>query len=200
MFLSQREIDEAARAVVARSNEERTTTMATTAEEKTMKEACGVELAPAFCPECGKPAAGTLEVVQATARIAVLEDGTLVYTGTTDVAWDSQRSEEDEAGMVTVNCEEWHGWKARLGERELLGTVPEREVRGAGPLVPRSGGNYPSRIVLSFAADPEAFHPWAVHMQVVPDDGRDPYLVRGDYLATKAEADAVLARRVRMGF
>jgi len=64
------------------------------------------------CPECGEPARGTLEEVQAVALVIPdPQTGKPVYAGETDVDWDSQQTVQGEGEPVWV-CAGGHDWTA----------------------------------------------------------------------------------------
>ena len=65
-----------------------------------------------MCPECGEPARGTLEEVQAVALVYPdAETGKPVYAGETAVDWDSQQTVQREGQPVWV-CSCGHEWTA----------------------------------------------------------------------------------------
>ncbi len=83
---------------------------------------------PLFCPECGEMARGTLETLTGVANFAPAADGSLEYTGYTDLWWDEQRTVVDEGGYARLVCPSGHDWAARAEGLEL-----PREVGSADP-------------------------------------------------------------------
>lgn len=71
---------------------------------------------PWKCPECGKPAAGTLETIPGMALLTFDENGEAEYDGETKVYWDGQTTvtkttaELDEACLL--QCPNGHEWPA----------------------------------------------------------------------------------------
>jgi hypothetical protein len=71
-----------------------------------------MQLNPRKCPECGQPAAGTVEVTRGLALIVFDDDGNADYEGETKIDWDSQTSLVDARGRVTLECSNGHQWQA----------------------------------------------------------------------------------------
>ncbi len=71
-----------------------------------------MRFSPIRCPECGQTARGTVEVLAGCAEFEVRGDGEAVYSGYTEVWWDEQRSERNEAGRVHLVCPSGHDWWA----------------------------------------------------------------------------------------
>ena len=69
---------------------------------------------PLFCPECGEMARGTLETVTGVAEFDIADDGSVTYSGYTDVWWEEQHTVEDEGGNVRLVCHCGHDWSARI--------------------------------------------------------------------------------------
>ncbi len=65
-----------------------------------------------LCPTCNKPAKGTVETLQGIALFIEGASPNLEtdYSGTTEVDWDSQSTNEDEDGNIQVACEDGHFW------------------------------------------------------------------------------------------
>lgn len=62
------------------------------------------------CPTCQRPAWGEHCVVEAVARIET-KDGNHVYTGYTEILWDTQKVQTPQPkGKVLLICEEGHNW------------------------------------------------------------------------------------------
>ncbi len=71
------------------------------------------------CPTCGGPAIGTLETVQAIAKLGeIKEDGTCEYEGTTEILWDTQKTMLVLHTPVLV-CAQHHDWASTITESEL---------------------------------------------------------------------------------
>lgn len=71
-------------------------------------------LRPATCPECGQPALGTLERVDAVAQIEGFDaEGDPVYVGETEIDWDTQVNQTDADGNLLVICPSLHIWSFR---------------------------------------------------------------------------------------
>jgi len=67
------------------------------------------------CPECGARARGIIEKVMGCALLNSEDndDGTVDYSGQTDVWWQEQIPIHDEEGRVTLICPEAHEWQAK---------------------------------------------------------------------------------------
>jgi hypothetical protein len=65
------------------------------------------------CPECGERARGIIEQVMGCALLndEDNEDGTVDYSGETDVWWSEQIPIHDGDGRVTLICPEGHEWQ-----------------------------------------------------------------------------------------
>ncbi len=72
-----------------------------------------MRFAPLPCPECGAMARGTLETIPGLAEFAPAADGSIEYTGYTNVWWDEQRTVVDEGGYVRLACPNGHDWAAQ---------------------------------------------------------------------------------------
>ncbi len=68
---------------------------------------------PFFCPECGEMARGTLETITGVAEFVVAADGSIEYTGYTNIWWDEQRTVTDAGGYVRLVCPNGHDWAAQ---------------------------------------------------------------------------------------
>lgn len=66
-----------------------------------------------YCPECGEFARGTVETLSGVAEFEVAADGTIAYSGYTDVWWEEQRTVTDDGGNVRLVCANGHDWAAR---------------------------------------------------------------------------------------
>jgi hypothetical protein len=69
------------------------------------------------CPECGGLAIGTLEELEAWARLDFDDNGEAEYSGYTEVIWETQRTVvniEDET--VTLECEAGHQWRSKMDQ------------------------------------------------------------------------------------
>jgi hypothetical protein len=73
---------------------------------------------PLFCPERGEMARGTLETITGVAEFEANDDGTVEYSGDTDIWWNAQETVTDEGGNVRLVCPTGHEWSARLHESE----------------------------------------------------------------------------------
>jgi hypothetical protein len=67
---------------------------------------------PWNCPECGEPAAGTVETVPGLALLVFDDDGQAEYEGETKIDWNGQQTRRDESGKVTLECRHGHRWSA----------------------------------------------------------------------------------------
>jgi len=67
---------------------------------------------PLNCPKCGKPARGILETLSGVAELHLNEDGTIEYSGATEVFWDEQKTVLNDAGQVAMLCRDGHEWFA----------------------------------------------------------------------------------------
>ena len=65
---------------------------------------------PWKCPECGQPAKGSLETVPGLALLTFDADGQAEYDGETEVDWDNQATQHDEAGNDLLECPQGHQW------------------------------------------------------------------------------------------
>lgn len=73
---------------------------------------------PPLCPNCKEPPTSTVERVTALADIRWKEDGSIEYTGDSDVDWNSQHTILSEGGGETLfHCGNCH--------REFFATTPE---------------------------------------------------------------------------
>ena len=80
---------------------------------------------PWKCPECGKPARGTHEMVPGLALLNFAPDGEAEYEGETKMYWDGQTTDTDDAGKVLLECPEGHQWPADITD------VPEwKQLQG----------------------------------------------------------------------
>ena len=70
------------------------------------------------CPTCGEVAEGTVDIIPGVAYLEFNEDGTAEHTGETDVWWDDQYTERDDAGDVDLYCENAHRWTSGMEETE----------------------------------------------------------------------------------
>lgn len=68
---------------------------------------------PWKCPECGQPAKGTLETIPGLALLKFDKDGQAEYDGGTEVAWDDQATQHNEAGNDILECHLGHQWPAK---------------------------------------------------------------------------------------
>jgi hypothetical protein len=71
---------------------------------------------PLFCPECGEMARGTIETVTGVAEFDIADDGSVTYSGYTDIWWEEQQTVTDEGGNVRLVCPKGHDWSARMHE------------------------------------------------------------------------------------
>lgn len=63
------------------------------------------------CPDCGEPARGTVETVSGAALLSNPQlDGSVEYSGETDIWWDEQRTVRDPMGRVQLVCRNGHDW------------------------------------------------------------------------------------------
>ena len=69
---------------------------------------------PLFCPECGEMARGTVETVAGVAEFDIADDGSVTYSGYTDIWWEEQQTVEDEGGIIRLVCHCGHDWSARM--------------------------------------------------------------------------------------
>lgn len=71
-----------------------------------------MRFSPWKCPECGQAAKGTLETIPGLALLIFDDDGQATYAGETEIDWDSQATQHDEAGRVLLQCPDGHQWPA----------------------------------------------------------------------------------------
>jgi hypothetical protein len=75
---------------------------------------------PLRCPECNELPKGTLDTVEGIAHLHHVTDGDdlIDYGGWTEVLWDTQRSNRDDQGKVTLigTCD--HTWQAEMVDVE----------------------------------------------------------------------------------
>lgn len=69
---------------------------------------------PLICSECGDPARGTVETITGVAEFDIADDGSVTYSGYTDIWWEEQRTVEDSDGKVRLVCHCGHDWPARM--------------------------------------------------------------------------------------
>jgi hypothetical protein len=68
------------------------------------------------CPECGKDPDGTIDTIQACAGVFKNDDGSFDYEGYTNIYWDSQFTDTDDEGHVTLICKEGHTWQSAMDD------------------------------------------------------------------------------------
>lgn len=73
-----------------------------------------MKLSVPICPECGEPADGIYETLCATAWIERYEDGEFEYIGDSDIGWDTQEPDVDEANTALVRCNRVHTWRSKI--------------------------------------------------------------------------------------
>lgn len=72
-----------------------------------------MKYAPMICPVCAAPPRGKVETLMAVAEFETDEtDGSVDYSGYTDVCWDTQAPILDIYGRVTLICAAGHQWYA----------------------------------------------------------------------------------------
>ena len=67
------------------------------------------------CPECGSAARGTVDTIQSCAEFGGFENGEVEYCGETDVWWDEQKSNLNDAGEIELVCPKGHTWFSDYG-------------------------------------------------------------------------------------
>lgn len=76
------------------------------------------------CPECGELARGTIETVNGVAEFVIEEDGTVDYSGRTDIWWDEQMTVMFE-GRCMLICRSGHEWS--IPPRPPVWAPPRRQ-------------------------------------------------------------------------
>ncbi len=74
-------------------------------------------------------ARGTLETLRGVAEFVATPDGSIEYTGYTNLWWDEQRTVVDEGGYARLVCPEGHDWDSRGEGLELPKEVRQAERR-----------------------------------------------------------------------
>lgn len=70
-----------------------------------------------LCPECGRPALGTVEALAGVAEFENFEDPFVrEYSGYTRVWWDEQKTKRNQKGEIELVCEEAHSWFSEVKE------------------------------------------------------------------------------------
>jgi hypothetical protein len=69
---------------------------------------------PLFCPECGEMARGTLETITGVAEFDASDNGSVEYSGYTEINWDGQETVTDDGGNARLVCPNGHDWPARM--------------------------------------------------------------------------------------
>lgn len=67
------------------------------------------------CPNCGEFARGTVETLSGAALLSDPKpDGSVEYSGETEIWWDEQRTVRDRAGRVQLVCYNSHNWFSKV--------------------------------------------------------------------------------------
>ncbi len=103
------------------------------------------------CPECGEPPVGTVDTVPTLALLEPEEGGGFTYVGQTDVDWEEQRTQRDEDGRDTLQCENRHVWYSRRLLAPRVDTLPRVVVEVRQGAVMRVVSDVPVEVrVLDF--------------------------------------------------
>lgn len=73
-----------------------------------------MKLAIPNCPECGESARGTVDTISACAEFGEINGGETEYIGDTDVWWDEQKTNLNDAGDSEVICKNGHEWFTKI--------------------------------------------------------------------------------------
>ena len=73
---------------------------------------------PFLCPTCGQSPRGTIETVNGVAEFVHHDDGTVEYSGYTEIWYDGQMTDKDGEGKVTLICPDAHEWKSTMMEED----------------------------------------------------------------------------------
>lgn len=83
---------------------------------------------PMNCPDCGKPAIGTIDIIPGCCLFTSPDaDGCVDYAGETKLFWEGQTPETNENDHVLLRCHCGHEWWAQ----EL--DVPQTEDEADAP-------------------------------------------------------------------
>lgn len=67
------------------------------------------------CPECGEPAAGSVERISGRANFTEPDvDGDIAHAGDTEVWWDEQKTVINKKGEWNLICYQGHEWFSKM--------------------------------------------------------------------------------------